>query len=53
MLERENDEQLNTIKEAEAEELVKRELWEHPEVLELVVERKKRNHPFSSIMLNQ
>jgi hypothetical protein len=45
MLERENEEsdaQLNTIKEADAEELAKRELWEHPEVLEFVVERKKR-----------
>lgn len=54
MLERENeesDEQLHTIKEADAEELVKRELWEHPEVLELAVERKKRKFTKSGFVL--
>jgi hypothetical protein len=46
-----NGAQLNAIKEAEAEELLKRELWEHPEVLELVVERKKRKFTRSGLLL--
>jgi hypothetical protein len=43
--------QLNTIKEADEEELLKRELWERPEVLELVVERKKRKFTRSGLVL--
>jgi hypothetical protein len=43
--------QQNAIKEADTEELLKRELWEHPEVLELVVERKKRKFTRSGLLL--
>ncbi len=43
--------QPNAIKEADAEELLKRELWEHPEVLVLVVERKKRKFTQSGLLL--
>ena len=42
--------QLNEIKEVDEEELLKRELWEHPDVLELVVERKKRKFTRSGLL---
>jgi hypothetical protein len=47
----EHVEQLNAINEAGTKELLKRELWEHPEVLELVVERKKRKLTRSGLLL--
>ena len=46
----EKDTKLNAIKEADAEELLKRELREHPDVLELVVERKKRKFTRSGLL---
>ena len=42
--------QLNAIKETDAEELLKRELWEHPDILVLVVERKKRKFTRSGLL---
>ena len=54
MIERDNenrDTQLSTINEADEEELVKRELWEHPEVLELVLEQKKRKCTRSGLVV--
>jgi hypothetical protein len=47
----EDVEQLPARKEAGTEELLKRELWEHPEVLELVVERKKRKFIRSGLLV--
>jgi hypothetical protein len=46
----ENVTQQNEIKEADEEELLKRELWKHPDVLELVVERKKRKFTRSGLL---
>lgn len=45
------DEQLHITNEADTEELSKRELWEHPEVLELVLEQKKRKCTRSGLLV--
>ncbi len=46
-----NAAQLNPTKEADEEELLKRELWERPEVLELAMERKKQKFTRSGLVL--
>lgn len=54
MLDSESDEtieQTNVKEQANPEELVKRELEEHPEILEVVEERKRRKFTWSGLLL--
>ena len=48
MLDNESEE---TVEQADPEELVKRELEEHPEILEVVEERKKRKFTRSGMIV--
>jgi hypothetical protein len=41
----------HAMNEADAEENLRREFWEHPEILEQVVERKKRRFTRSGLLL--
>ena len=53
MLDSENEEtiaQPNVKEQLDPEELVKRELAEHPEILEAVVERKRRKFTWSGLL---